>query len=174
MPGSAPFFSLFRVLPVDRRRTSKIPYRGYGKLNFSDYSYYRSFLVSDGNGLSVRPRRSNPRKRRLTKLMRTSGNFLPFLRLAFLAAWAVGLMSLVSPARAQTFTWDGGGNAGNLNWSLIQSWNPNTAPADNATAAFVFAGTTKLSNNNDLTGLTFTTRSPSIRGQVRLSSAATL
>lgn len=52
--------------------------------------------------------------------------------------------------RAATYTWDGGG--GDDNWSTAANWN-NTLTTGNA---LVFAGTTRLTNTNDLSGYTFT------------------
>ncbi len=52
--------------------------------------------------------------------------------------------------RAQTSTWDGGG-VGN-NWNTATNWVDDVAPVDGD--ALVFAGTTKLTNTNNIAGLT--------------------
>ncbi|CAM2831177.1 PEP-CTERM sorting domain-containing protein [Rariglobus hedericola] len=62
-------------------------------------------------------------------------------------------------AQAATFTWDGGG--GDSNWETANNWNPNVAPGHSSSGDnFVFAGTTRLSNDAnsggwDIGSLTF-------------------
>src|SRR2546421_6146550 len=67
------------------------------------------------------------------------------------AAAAAAMASTVGSAFAANFTWSGGG--GNDNWSTGANW-AGTAPAVDGTAALSFAGTTRLTPNNDLAGNT--------------------
>jgi fibronectin-binding autotransporter adhesin len=62
---------------------------------------------------------------------------------------ALGILS-VADAVADTYTWDGG-HGSSFEWSKKQNWTPedNNRPA--AGDDLVFAGTNKLSNNNDIT-----------------------
>ena len=70
------------------------------------------------------------------------------------AAMSVGAL-LVSAANVHaqsTFTWAGG--AGGINWNLGNNWSGSVAPTSGSTSTFVFAGTAKPTNNNNLTNLT--------------------
>ena len=80
--------------------------------------------------------------------MRTSRtNFITFL--AFVLAL---FFTQLPSAQAATFTWTGAGTTNNF--SDAANWG-GTAPTGVATDALVFAGTTRLAPNNDITGGTF-------------------
>ena len=72
----------------------------------------------------------------------------------------VGLQGL---SQAQTYVWDGGGNNGN--WAQAGNWDPNGAPPNDTTAAFVFDEANMVASptyaeawrpNNNRSGITFT------------------
>jgi fibronectin-binding autotransporter adhesin len=65
---------------------------------------------------------------------------LTFIALSFLAA---------SDAQAGDRVWNGGGTATNVNWSLTANWGASGTP--NGNDSFTFAGTTSLTNTNNLT-----------------------
>ena len=71
---------------------------------------------------------------------------------AFLAA-----VALATSAEAATFTWDGGANRNT--WSTKKpnsNWSGGKAPTDSSTNAYVFAGSTRTTNVNDIEDLTAT------------------
>jgi autotransporter-associated beta strand protein len=71
------------------------------------------------------------------------------MRCALRAAVALALLSLAPATGAQIITWDGGG--ANNNWSSTANWNPDQAVPSGA--LMTFAGTTRLTPNNDLSGV---------------------
>ena len=77
----------------------------------------------------------------------------PLLKpIAFLAA-----VALATSVEAATFTWDGGSNRNT--WSAkkpISNWSGGNAPTDSSTNAYVFAGSTRTTNVNDIEDLTAT------------------
>jgi len=60
------------------------------------------------------------------------------------------LASFLAPSVQAADTWDGGG--GDDNWSTTNNWDTDTLPG--FPAALTFGGTTRLTPDNDLTGLT--------------------
>jgi fibronectin-binding autotransporter adhesin len=70
----------------------------------------------------------------------------PFPLVTFLALFA-------SAALGQE-TWDGGG--ANNNWSTGDNWADGTAPSGSVAGALTFSGTTRTTNANDISGLSFT------------------
>lgn len=51
-------------------------------------------------------------------------------------------------------TWDGGGTE--ATWSIGDNWADNSAPSGSVAGALTFSGTTRTTNSNDITGLSFT------------------
>jgi hypothetical protein len=54
-------------------------------------------------------------------------------------------MMAINVVHADIHIWDGGGSGNN--WATANNWNPNTAPIAND--SLVFAGTTRLTPNNN-------------------------
>lgn len=65
------------------------------------------------------------------------------------------LLALSASAALGQETWDGGSTANN-NWSTGDNWADNSAPSGAVAGALTFSGTTRTTNANDITGLSFT------------------
>lgn len=66
--------------------------------------------------------------------------------------WAALLLAISATPLLAQVAWDGGGGGGN--WSTGLNWSADVAPAGAAGAA-TFSGSTRTTNTNDITGLTF-------------------
>src|SRR5687767_2293521 len=63
----------------------------------------------------------------------------------------LGILTTALSAESATNIWDGGG--GNSNWAngpAPANWNPDGAPANNGTADLIFAGSVKLTPNQNI------------------------
>ena len=84
------------------------------------------------------------------------------LRTIFGLLVAVTSLALSRPAEAETYTWDGSSNAST--WSdtyrpsqfvlRVSNWIGNSVPTTSSTSAYVFAGSTRTTNTNDIADLT--------------------
>ena len=84
------------------------------------------------------------------------------LRTIFGLLVAVTSLALSRPAEAETYTWDGSSNAST--WSdtyrpnpllpRVSNWIGNSVPTTSSTSAYVFAGSTRTTNTNDIANLT--------------------
>lgn len=65
----------------------------------------------------------------------------------------IPLLALSASAAFGQETWDGGG--ADHNWSSGDNWADNSAPSGSVAGALTFSGTTRTTNNNDISGLSF-------------------
>jgi hypothetical protein len=63
--------------------------------------------------------------------------------------WAAALFLAISGPQAATYTWVGGGSAGNRDWSYSQNWDAGVAPANDGTASILFGESLKTTSKVD-------------------------